>query len=87
MIGILGTLAQVAIAESLKLAEASTVMPFDFLKLIWAAFLGYFMFAETVDLFTWAGAAIVVGSTIYLAYREAQVAKQPVLGQSNGSPT
>lgn len=87
VIGILGTLAQVAIAESLKLAEASTVMPFDFLKLIWAAFLGYFLFAESVDLFTWAGAAIVVGSTIYLAYREAQVAKQPVLGQSNGSPT
>ena len=75
VIGILGTLAQVAIAESLKLAEASTVMPFDFLKLIWAAFLGYFMFAETVDLFTWIGAAIVVGSTIYLAYREAQVAR------------
>ena len=87
VIGISGTLAQVAIAESLKLAEASTVMPFDFLKLIWAAFLGYFMFAETVDLFTWLGAAIVVGSTIYLAYREAQVAKQPVLDQSNGSPT
>ena len=87
VIGVLGTLAQVAVAESLKMADASSVMPFDFLKLIWAAFLGYFMFAETVDLYTWVGAAIVVGSTIYLAYRESRVAKQPVLDQSNGSPT
>ncbi len=87
VIGISGTLAQVAIAEALRQADASTVMPFDFLKLIWAAFLGYFMFAETVDAFTWAGAAIVVGSTIYLAYREAQVAREPILDQSNGSPT
>jgi drug/metabolite transporter (DMT)-like permease len=87
VIGISGTLAQVALAEALKLSEASTVMPFDFLKLIWAAFLGYLMFAETVDLFTWVGAAIVVGSTIYLAYREAQVGRETVLTQSNGRPT
>lgn len=87
VIGISGTLAQVAIAESLKLAEASTVMPFDFLKLIWAAFLGYFMFAETVDLFTWIGAAIVVGSTIYLAYREAQVARAGSAKAATGFPS
>ena len=87
VIGISGTLAQVALAESLRLSDASTVMPFDFLKLIWAAILGYLLFSETVDLFTWIGAAIVVGSTIYLAYREAHVAKEPILAQSNGRPT
>ena len=89
-IGVLGTLAQVALAQSLKETEASTVLPFDFLKLIWVAILGYILFAETVDAFVWAGAAVVLGSSIYLAYRESQVRGTEGMvtaAQSNGRPT
>ncbi len=73
VIAISGTVAQVGLAQSLKEADASTVMPLDFLKLIWVAILGYLLFAETVDFFTWIGAAIVLGSSVYLAYRETQI--------------
>lgn len=75
VIAISGTVAQVGLAQSLKEADAGTVMPLDFLKLIWVAILGYLLFAETVDSFTWIGAAIVLGSSVYLAYRETQISK------------
>ena len=45
-IGVLGTLAQMLLAESLKKSDTSVIMPFDFLKFIWAAILGFFFFSE-----------------------------------------
>lgn len=69
-IGISGTLAQIAIVQALKEGETTVVLPFDFLKLIWATMFGYWLFSETVDLWTWIGAAIIIGSGIYVAYRE-----------------
>lgn len=87
LIAVTGTVGQVMVAQSLKEADAGTVMPFDFLKLIWVAVLGYWIFAEAVDLFTWLGAAVVFGAGVFLTYREAQVSKDPVLTQSNGRPT
>lgn len=74
VIGVLGTGAQLALAESLKLAETTVIMPFDFLKLVWAAAFGYFLFAETPDAFTWGGAAIIFTSSLYIAWRERAVA-------------
>lgn len=76
LIGILGTLAQIALAQSLKEAEPGAVMPFDFLKLIWVAILGYLLFAELPDAFIWLGGAIIVLSTSYIAYRESRLRKR-----------
>jgi len=87
VIGISGTFAQMALAQAFRETDASTVLPFDFLKLIWTASLGYLLFAETIDIFVWLGAAIVLGSSIYLAYREAQLSGAPIIAQSNGRPT
>lgn len=87
VIGISGTFAQMMLAQAFRETDASTVLPFDFLKLIWTASLGYVLFAETIDVFVWVGAAIVLGSSIYLAYRESQVSGTPLIVQSNGRPT
>lgn len=69
-IGVIGTLAQLLMAEALRQADASAVMPFDFLRLLWATLIGVAVFSERPDLFTWIGAAIVFGSGVYLAFRE-----------------
>ena len=75
LIGVTGTLAQVALAQALKEAEAGVVMPFDFLKLVWISILGFILFAEVPDIFIWLGGAIVFSSTCYLAYRESRLRK------------
>ena len=75
-IAVTGTVAQVAIAQSLKEAEASAVMPFDSLKLIWASVLGYLVFGEIPGIFIFLGGAIIFVSSLYLAYRESVVARE-----------
>ena len=71
-IGILGTIAQIALSQALKETEPTAVMPFDFLKLVWATLMGMWVFGELPDLYTWIGAFVVFASGFYLAYREHQ---------------
>lgn len=75
-IGVLGTLAQVAITQSLKEADVNAVMPFDFLKLIWVAIMGYLFFGETPGLYVWLGGAIVFASATYIAIRESRLGRK-----------
>jgi drug/metabolite transporter (DMT)-like permease len=84
LIGLLGTAAQIALAQSLKEAETSVVMPFDFLKLIWTAALGYWLFSEVPDIFVWIGGAIIFASSVYIAYRESRVSKGSGIGGLDG---
>ncbi len=74
-IGVLGTLAQVAVAQSLKEAEIGVVMPFDFFKLIWASMLGAVFFAELPGVFVWIGGAMIFAASTYIAIRESRLAR------------
>ena len=69
-VGILGSLGQVAVAQAFRFAEVGAVLPFDFLKLIWAALLGLVLFAEVPDGWTLVGGAIIFAAATYIAYRE-----------------
>tara|TARA_E500000178_G_scaffold322537_1_gene347385 strand:- start:102 stop:1064 length:963 start_codon:yes stop_codon:yes gene_type:complete len=71
LIGCLGTIGQTTMNQSLKLANASAVLPVEFTKLIWAALLGFMLFAEIPDIFTWIGAILIFTSTTYIGIREA----------------
>jgi drug/metabolite transporter (DMT)-like permease len=70
-IGLAGALAHLGLIKAFEYAEASLVAPFDYGQLIGAALLGYVIFAELPDPWTWVGAAIIVASGIYVARREA----------------
>jgi drug/metabolite transporter (DMT)-like permease len=54
-------------------AEASAVLPFDFARLIFVAVLGFLLFGEQPDLWTWIGAAVIVAATVYIAHRESRL--------------
>ena len=69
-IGLLGTISQIALGNAFRRADASVVLPFDFTKLIWAALIGYVMFGEIPDAWTWAGGTVIFASTLFIAYRE-----------------
>ena len=73
LMGAVGSLAHVAMAQAFKLAEATAVLPLDFTRLIWASALGFFVFGEVPELFTWIGGLTIFASTTYIAYREARL--------------
>ncbi len=58
-----------------RIAEASGVAPFDYSRLLFSAALGYFVYSEVPDTWTWVGAAIVIASTLYVVRREAKIAR------------
>mgnify|MGYP003329606608 FL=1 len=65
-----GTAGQLLFAQSLKEADATLVMPFDFTKLIWASLFGFLVFTEIPTVWTIAGGVVIFASASYLTYRE-----------------
>jgi drug/metabolite transporter (DMT)-like permease len=74
-LGGIGTLAHIAVARAYTAADASACAPYEFVRLPYAALIGYLLFGELTDAWTWVGAAIIVAASMYVAYREAQVSK------------
>ena len=73
--GVSGTVAQLLMAQSFRVAEATVVLPFDFTKIVWGALIGYLAFGEVVDIWTWVGAAVIFSGITYITYRERKLAK------------
>lgn len=71
-IGLGAFLSQMLIVRAFALSETSTLMPFDFLRLIIVAAYGYFLFGEAIDSYTVVGGLVILASTLYLAHRERQ---------------
>ncbi|MFO0996289.1 MAG: DMT family transporter [Alphaproteobacteria bacterium] len=69
------TVGHVAVTRAFTLAEISLLMPFDYTRLIFATTVGFFVFGEVPDLWTFVGAAIIVAAALYIAHREAQIAR------------
>ena len=53
--------------KAMSLADASFIVPFEFLRLAFVAALAFAMFSETVPLTTWAGGAIIFVSIMLMA--------------------
>jgi drug/metabolite transporter (DMT)-like permease len=76
LMGLVATAGQVFLVRAMSAADASAVMPFDFSRLIFASALGWLMFGEIPDAWTWVGAAVIVAATVYIAQREAKLARR-----------
>ena len=51
-------------------ADARVVQPFQFTRMIFAAAIGYVMFVELPDLWTWVGATVIFAASYYIVWRE-----------------
>ena len=78
-IAITGTLAQTIMNTALKKGELALLLPFDFLRLIWSVLIGYALFAEEPTFTLWIGGFLIIGSTTYIAWREAKLKNRPPL--------
>ena len=74
--GFCGTMAHLAFTRALSLGDASAVAPLDFLRLPFAAIVGFMFFNEVPDIWTAVGALVIAGSAAYIARREAVAARQ-----------
>jgi drug/metabolite transporter (DMT)-like permease len=69
-IGLSGALAQYCVTEAFRHGEASSIAPLEYTALLWGLILDYSLWHVLPDGMTWAGAAIIVFSGLYLLRRE-----------------
>ena len=69
--GLCGTVGHICQQRGYQLADITLLQPIGFLSLIWNTLLGYFLFFQQPDVWTFVGAAVIFGSALYISHREA----------------
>ena len=72
-VAIAGFITQVTSNQALKMSDTSFVMPLQFTNLIWLSFIGYILFSELPNIWTWVGGIIIFSAVIYITFRESIV--------------
>lgn len=74
--GLFGTLAQMCLTRATRLAELSALIPLNFIQLPVVAVFAWLLFGEHIDTMTVLGAAVIIAATVYIARREARLARR-----------
>lgn len=69
-LGVLGALGHYCVAAALGYAPANVVSPFQYFQLLGSVAVGWYVFGDLPDALTWAGAAIVVVSGLYIGWSQ-----------------
>jgi len=76
--GLVGSVANILLTVSLRFAEASLVTPTKYLNLVFAIFLGYFIWSEIPKFLTLVGAGLIIVSSVIIFMRESELKKKVV---------
>jgi drug/metabolite transporter (DMT)-like permease len=76
ILGACGGLGHLCLTKAYAIADLSFAEPIVFFRMIWATVIGYLWFAEIPDIWTWAGAFLILSATTYIAHRERRIRKQ-----------
>tara|TARA_R100000149_G_C5867485_1_gene131999 strand:- start:776 stop:1582 length:807 start_codon:yes stop_codon:yes gene_type:complete len=70
LVGLIGGVSHFIMIKAFEYTTASTTAPFNYTQLIWMTIIGLIFFGNFPDGFTILGAAIIVGSGLYVLYQE-----------------
>ena len=68
--GVLGSLGHYCLTRAFHTADISATQSLRFLDLVWASLLGWLVFGDIPSPSTWAGALVILLSTLWIARRE-----------------
>ncbi|WP_234267084.1 DMT family transporter [Hydrogenophaga sp. NFH-34] len=74
-LAVTGFLGQLAINDAFRHGQASAVAPFEYTALAWGVGLDWLLWQTLPDASTWYGAAIIVGSGLYIVRREKRISE------------
>ena len=83
LIAIAGTITHWFLNEALKRAEISSLLPLDYLRLIWSVSLGFIFFDELPHAGLWFGAALILGASTYIGVRQSKKKKKELNTNTN----
>ena len=71
-LGVLGGLGHYCVARAMTYATASVISPFQYWQMVGSVLVGYLLFSDLPDLYTWLGAALIIGSGMFIGWRESR---------------
>ena len=72
-VGVMATISHVFLVFAFRFAPASTLAPLQYLEIVAATTFGYLVFGDFPDALKWLGIAIIVGSGLFVFWRERRV--------------
>lgn len=76
-LGIVGGLGHYFVARAFSYGRAAVISPFHYVQLIWASLVGYLVFGHVPSGWTWLGAAVIIGSGLFIALAQATTPARP----------
>ncbi len=76
--GLVGAAAQMLLTTSLRFGSAAVILLMDYTSLLWASYYGYAIFDRSAPASLWAGAPLIIGAGLLIAWRERQLARSRV---------
>ncbi len=70
VVAVLGMCGAFLMILAYRAAPAVIVAPMQYSQILWAAFYGWLLFSEEIDLWTGVGSAVIIASGIYIVLRE-----------------
>ena len=71
-----GTILHIALNHAYKLVDVTMTQPYSFLGLVVSSIIGYFVFSDIPDFYTWLGASVIFCGVLLISYRELQLNKE-----------
>jgi drug/metabolite transporter (DMT)-like permease len=68
--GMLGALGHYCLAIAFRLGPANILAPFQYFQLLAAVLVGFVLFGDLPDAFTWLGAAVIVASGLFIGWTQ-----------------
>jgi len=84
--GVLGTITQACYIKGMQQGDAAAMAPIDYTRLVFTVAAGFLIFHELPSAWTIAGAGVVVASTLFITFREQQLARSAKLSATADAP-
>ncbi len=85
-VGLAATLTGILSTYAYRSAPASTLAPMQYFEIVSATILAWYVFGDFPDAVKWLGIAIIMGSGLYILWRERKTASAPVSKSGEFTP-
>jgi drug/metabolite transporter (DMT)-like permease len=85
-VGVFAALSGILAVYAYRAAPASVIAPLQYFEIVSATLFGWLVFGDFPDPIKWLGIAIIIGSGLFIIWRERRVASQrPVTSNAKNS--
>lgn len=84
LVACFATAGHFAMTKAFAAAPLAVTQPVTSLQLVWSVLIGSLFFSESIDIYVLVGGALIIGAVVFIALREAQLARAERRGRGAG---